>query len=53
MAGVRIRSGVFAAWASAWLAGEAAYDDVVARVTGTDEPHRATGTPLGCAPDAD
>jgi hypothetical protein len=52
VADVRIRSGVFAAWASAWLAGEAAYDDVVARVTGADEPHRATGTPLGCAPDA-
>ena len=49
---MRIRSGVFAAWASAWLAGEAAYDDVVARVTGPDEPHRAAGVPLGAAPDA-
>jgi hypothetical protein len=39
----RVRSGVFAAWASAWLAGEAAYDDVVAHVTGRDEPHRVTG----------
>jgi hypothetical protein len=36
---------VFAAWTSAWLAGEAAYDDVVARVTGEDEPHRVTGLP--------
>jgi hypothetical protein len=51
-----VRSGVFAAWTSAWLAGEAAYDDVVARVTGDDEPHRVTGlpgtdgeTPLGWA----
>jgi hypothetical protein len=47
---------VLAAWTSAWLAGEAAYDDVVARVTGDDEPHRVTGlpgvageTPLGWA----
>lgn len=39
----RVRSGVLAAWASAWLAGEAAYDDVVAHVTGRDEPHRAVG----------
>jgi hypothetical protein len=40
-----VRSGVLAAWTSAWLAGEAAYDDVVARVTGDDEPHRVTGLP--------
>ena len=46
---MRVRSGVFAAWASAWLAGEAAYDDVVARVTGDDEPHRVTGLPVGQA----
>ena len=54
---MRVRSGVLAAWTSAWLAGEAAYDDVVARVTGDDEPHRVTGlpgsdgeTPLGETP---
>jgi hypothetical protein len=41
----RVRSGVLAAWASAWLAGDAAYDDVVAHVTGRDEPHRVTGLP--------
>jgi hypothetical protein len=41
-----VRSGVLAAWASAWLAGEAAYDDVLSRVTGTDEPHRVTGAPV-------
>ena len=53
---MRVRSGVLAAWTSAWLAGEAAYDDVVARVTGDDEPHRVSGlpgvageTPLGWA----
>jgi hypothetical protein len=42
-----VRSGVFAAWASAWLGGEAAYDDVLDRVTGDDEPHRVTGAPVG------
>ncbi|HVQ91540.1 MAG TPA: hypothetical protein VMU51_10935 [Mycobacteriales bacterium] len=41
----RVRSGVLAAWASAWLAGEAAYDDVVAHATGRDEPHRVVGLP--------
>jgi len=40
-----VRSGVLAAWTSAWLAGEAAYDDVVGRVTGDDEPHRVAGLP--------
>jgi hypothetical protein len=44
-----VRSGVFAAWASAWLAGDAAYDDVLARVTGEDEPHRVTGAGVGDA----
>jgi hypothetical protein len=52
VAGVRIRSGVFAAWATAWLAGAVAYDEVVARVTGADEPHRATGAVLGGVPEA-
>jgi hypothetical protein len=41
----RVRSGVLAAWASAWLAGEAAYDDVVSHVTRHDEPHRVAGLP--------
>jgi hypothetical protein len=40
-----VRSGVLAAWTSAWLAGEAAYDDVVGWVTGDDEPHRVAGLP--------
>jgi hypothetical protein len=42
---VRVRSGVLAAWSSAWLAGEAAYDDVISHVTGADEPHRVAGLP--------
>jgi hypothetical protein len=42
---VRVRSGVLAAWASAWLAGEASYDEVISHVTGTDEPHRVSGLP--------
>jgi hypothetical protein len=40
-----VRSGVLSAWASAWLAGEVAYDEVIAHVTGTDEPHRVVGLP--------
>ena len=48
---MRVRSGVLAAWASAWLAGEAAYDDVLTRVTGSDEPHRVTGAPVTAGPD--
>lgn len=40
-----VRSGVLAAWTTAWLSGEVSYDDVVDAVTGTDEPHRVTGLP--------
>lgn len=47
----RVRSGVLAAWASAWLAGEVSHDDVVSAVTGDDEPHRVLGLPG--APDPD
>jgi hypothetical protein len=46
-----VRSGVLAAWASAWLAGEAAYDDVLTRVTGADEPHRVTGAAVAGSED--
>ncbi|MBI3688757.1 MAG: hypothetical protein HY241_15730 [Actinobacteria bacterium] len=38
-----LRSGLVAAWGTAWLAGRVGYDEVAARVTGTDEPHRVTG----------
>src|SRR5579875_2923387 len=41
----RLRSGLLVGWANAWLAGRAAYDDVIARVTGDDEPHRVAGLP--------
>lgn len=44
-----LRSGLLAAWASAWLAGEVAYDEVIDVVTGADEPHRVAGLP-GAAP---
>jgi hypothetical protein len=37
------RSVTFAAWTSAWLAGEASLDDVLARVRGSDEPHEVSG----------
>ncbi|SHG85949.1 hypothetical protein SAMN05443575_2948 [Jatrophihabitans endophyticus] len=35
-----LRSGPFAAWTRAWLAGQASPDDVLAAVTGDDAPHR-------------
>jgi hypothetical protein len=37
------RSVLLAAWTSAWLAGDANVDQVVARVRGSDEPHHVTG----------
>lgn len=39
-----IRSGLFAAWTSAWLDGRVSYDDVVDRVV-ADESHRVLGLP--------
>ncbi|WP_436787469.1 hypothetical protein [Yinghuangia sp. YIM S10712] len=39
------RSGVLVAWANALLAGRAAPDDTVTRITEGDEPHRVTGLP--------
>ncbi len=36
----RLRSASLAAWASAWLAGRAASDEVLRAVTGEDAPHR-------------
>jgi hypothetical protein len=49
---VRLRSGPLAAWTTAWLAGQAASDDAIRAVTGTDAPHRvsqpgAEPVPLG------
>lgn len=35
-----LRSGLLAAWGSAWLAGRVGYDELAARVTGGDDPHR-------------
>ena len=39
----RVRSGLLAAWSSAWLAGEVGYDEVIDAVTGDDQPHRVVG----------
>ncbi|TDE09948.1 hypothetical protein [Jiangella asiatica] len=39
------RSARLAAWSAAWLRGDAALDDVVARVHGDDEPHDAVDVP--------
>lgn len=41
--GRRSRSGVLAAWTTAWLAGSVAFDDVVDAVVGTDEQHTVSG----------
>jgi hypothetical protein len=38
-----VRSGTLVAWLRAWRAGLAAADDLVAAVTGEDEPHRVSG----------
>ena len=38
-----MRSGPFAAWVSAWLAGKASPDEVLLAVTGHDAPHRVRG----------
>ncbi|MCU1657322.1 MAG: hypothetical protein JWO57_1978, partial [Pseudonocardiales bacterium] len=39
----RLRSGPLAAWASAWLAGLVASDDVLRAVTAGDAPHQVGG----------
>ncbi|MGI8867554.1 MAG: hypothetical protein ACR2F6_01550 [Mycobacteriales bacterium] len=43
------RAGLLVAWAGAWIAGRAAYDDVLTNVTGNDEPHRVVGLPGAAA----
>jgi len=43
-AGHRHRSGLLAAWSTAWLAGRVSYDDVIEAVVG-EEVHRVTGLP--------
>lgn len=48
----RVRSGLLAAWATAWLSGTVSYDQVVDVVTGDDEPHRVVGLPDEKRPDA-
>lgn len=37
------RSAILASWGTAWLAGTVSLDEVVARVTAGDEPHRVGG----------
>jgi hypothetical protein len=41
----RLRSGPLAAWASSWLAGVAAADEVLRATTGDDAPHQVIGLP--------
>ena len=38
------RSGIFAAWANAWLDGAVGADDVLAAITADDPPHAIAGT---------
>jgi hypothetical protein len=40
-----VRSGLLAAWATAFLGGRASHDDAVDSVVGTDLPHRVSGLP--------
>jgi hypothetical protein len=40
-----LRSGLLAAWGTAFLAGRTGFDQVVATVTGGDLPHRVVGLP--------
>ncbi|MGI8695585.1 MAG: hypothetical protein ACR2JQ_02870 [Mycobacteriales bacterium] len=37
------RSGLLAAWSTAWLAGTTSYDEAVTAVTGQDAPHQVVG----------
>ena len=39
----RQRAGVLVAWTSAWLAGQAASDEVLRATVGSDSPHQMTG----------
>ena len=41
----RVRSGLLAAWGSAFLGGRIGYDQALARVVGADLPHRVAGLP--------
>ncbi len=45
-----LRSGTLAAWATAWMSGEVAFDHVVDVVTGSDAPHLVSGLPGAAGP---
>ena len=46
----RLRAGALVAWTSAWLAGEAASDEVLRATVGDDAPHHVEGLGDGSAP---
>jgi hypothetical protein len=46
----RLRSGALVAWTSAWLAGDAASDEVLRATVGDDAPHHVDGLGDGSAP---
>src|SRR5262249_27828819 len=50
MPSTRLRSGARAGWTSAWLAGDAASDDVLRATVGGDAPHQVAGLSDGLAP---
>ena len=45
-----LRSGTLAAWTSAWLAGQAASDEVIRATVGRDGPHQISGLGAGVVP---
>ena len=50
MPSTRLRSGALVAWTSAWLAGDAASDDVLRATVGDDARHQVAGLSDGLAP---
>jgi hypothetical protein len=50
MPNTRLRSGALVAWTSAWLAGDAASDDVLRATVGADAPHHIAGLEDGLVP---
>jgi len=50
MPDTRLRSGALVAWTSAWLAGDAASDDVLRATVGGDAPHHVAGLSDELAP---
>jgi hypothetical protein len=50
MPNTRLRGGALVAWTSAWLAGQAASDEVLRATVGSDAPHHVAGLEDGLVP---